>query len=201
MNEENNYCQDNEAQDDVYFKKWTNLLNWWPTAERSDDQFDRIDYRYTGSTGTVSNIELKGRDGNKTEESIAYYPAYFSGIFIEKGKYEHLMKRWEENKEIPVYINFFNSGNTVVIYDLRKAEKLYEEAKLYKVWSGVKKAYEWVQRYELTLKSAAYVYNYFTTPQGYKIDAPDFKNWQTSLYKKAKQDHTLYEKDPYYICP
>lgn len=186
-----NYCQRKERLDDEYFSTWTTEIfpQWFSTATRTDDEFDQIDYYCTTTTGEKVNCELKGRDGEATKTD--YYPAYFSGIFIEVGKHKKLLDEYEKTGAIPLFWNFFNSGNTLVIFDLRTAEI----TKTKWVWvtyydddGNVNK--ERVQRHELDLHTALRYYNYY--PEKKQVYKMNPKEVTTHLYLNKIM------KDPYY---
>lgn len=193
------FYQKCEAQDDIYFNKWAKRLNWFSSYERSANRFDRVDFHCVlRKSGKICNCELKDRQGKVGGNT--YYPAYFSGIYIEPDKYEYLMNRWKNFGEIPIYINFFNDGQTMSLFDLRKAKILrYNKTVKVAVDKSIKACgYEWVYRHELDIKSGTHLYMY-DNPEDvddYIIQKADVKNWEIAQYKN-KQYTDLYYNNPY----
>ena len=81
----------------------------WCTKLERNTLFDRNDIGAKDRKGRRINIELKTRN-----ISIDKYDT----IYIEEDKYKHLLMKWENDGEIPLYINFFNNG--VGVWDVRK---------------------------------------------------------------------------------
>ena len=98
-----------EIEDFEKLKEVNNDLKWFTKLERNT-LFDRIDIEAKDRKGRRVNIELKTR--------IIPIDKYDT-IYIEEDKYKHLMMKWENDGEIPLYINFFNGG-IVGVWDLRK---------------------------------------------------------------------------------
>ena len=98
-----------EIEDFDKLKEVNNDLKWFTKLERNT-LFDRIDIDAKDRLGRRVNIELKTRN-----ISIDKYDT----IYIEEDKYKHLIMKWENDGEIPLYINFFNGG-IVGVWDLRK---------------------------------------------------------------------------------
>lgn len=133
-----NYYQESEEKGNELFTKWAKEVGCFQTMERQD-LFSRVDWKCVGKKGTKINCELKVR-------STLKYPS----IFIEPGKYEYLITQWNENKEVPWFINM--CGNEVLVFDLRvvKPTKLTQV----QIWSHPDKCYKWVERYELPTNKA-----------------------------------------------
>lgn len=98
-----------EIEDFNKLKEINEDLKWFTKLERNT-LFDRIDIEAKDRKGRSVNIELKTRI-----ISIDKYDT----IYIEENKYKHMIMKWENDGEIPLYINFFN-GEIVGIWDLRK---------------------------------------------------------------------------------
>lgn len=98
-----------EIEDFEKLKEVNNDLKWFTKMERNT-LFDRIDIEANDRKRRRVNIELKTR--------IIPIDKYDT-IYIEEDKYKHLMMKWENDGEIPLYINFFNGG-IVGVWDLRK---------------------------------------------------------------------------------
>lgn len=99
--------QDCEARDYRYFKEWRDssklagiLFNqFFPTGVA-----ETCDIKAFNITGGTSNVELKLRRKDAEE---------FGDCWIEKGKYERLMQRWDDGGCYPVYINFIGDASNV----------------------------------------------------------------------------------------
>ena len=103
------YFDKMEIEDFEKLKEINNDLKWFIKLERNT-LFDRIDIEAKDRKGRRVNIELKTR--------IIPIDKYDT-IYIEEDKYKHLLMKWENDGEIPLYINFFNGG-IVGVWDLRK---------------------------------------------------------------------------------
>lgn len=184
METKGEYCQRKERLDDIYFAKWINP-KFFKQCYRTKNEFDRVDYHIIKKDGTKVNVELKGRDGVATETN--YYPAYFSGTFIEVGKYNNLMKRWKYYGEKPIYINFFENGNTMQVFDLSTA-KIKRHNKKVEVSTGENGETEIVYRHELDLATSKIYYYY---PEFKRYTIVDGSKMEDSLYQLG------YKSDPY----
>ena len=96
-----------EIEDFNKLKEINEDLKWFTKLERNT-LFDRIDIEAKDRKGRRVNIELKTRN-----IAIDKYDT----IYIEEDKYKHMIMKWENDGEIPLYINFFNGG--VGVWDLR----------------------------------------------------------------------------------
>lgn len=133
-----NYYQDCEDICNDLFVKWAEQTKIFKDMVRQP-LLSRIDWKCVTIKDNKVNCELKYRS------SLAY-----DTIFIEPGKYEILMKQWQEEKVIPWFINL--CGDEVLLFDLRIVKPI-----------GVKEVYildkahmnhKWVQRYELPTNKA-----------------------------------------------
>ena len=146
----NSFFNSCERIDDRYFKYFNDKVDWFKEINRNGD-LDRIDWTCVNRTGTTTNCELKLRDNHINQ---------YDDVYIEVDKYKHLMKRWKENKEIPLYINFFQDEKHVAVWDLRKVNKMnfYPFARIY---NKGKQRWEEVERYGLFPRdSMFYIYDY-----------------------------------------
>ena len=101
-----------EIEDFNKLKEINEDLKWFTKLERNT-LFDRVDVEAKDKNGRRINIELKSRI-----ISIDKYET----IYIAEDKYNYMMMKWENDEEIPLYINFFNGG-IVGVWDLRKFPK------------------------------------------------------------------------------
>lgn len=144
-----NFFTDSERIDDRYFKYFNSKINWFKEINRNND-FDQVDWTCVNRTGTTTNVELKLRDNQINS---------YDDVYIEVKKYKELMRRWSTNKEIPLYINFFQDDKHIAMWDLRKIKMMnyYPTARIY---NKGKRVWETVERYGLKPKdSKYYIYN------------------------------------------
>ena len=128
-----------ESEDFNKLKEINEDLKWFTKLERNT-LFDRIDIEAKDRNTRSVNIELKTRN-----MSIDKYDT----IFIEEDKYKHMMMKWENDGEIPLYINFFNGG-IVGVWDLRKFTK--PEIINVRIYNKGRQTIENVNRYILPVK-------------------------------------------------
>lgn len=133
-----NYYQESEEKGNELFTKWAEAVGCFQTMERQD-LFSRVDWKCVGKKGTKINCELKVR-------STLKYP----DIFIEPSKYEYLMKQWEDNQELPWFINMCE--DLVFVFDLRKCDVI--DKGQVRIWSHPDQCYKMVHRYALSTKQA-----------------------------------------------
>ena len=129
-----------EIEDFDKLKKINEDLKWFTKLERNT-LFDRIDIEAKDRKGRSVNIELKTR--------IIPIDKYDT-IYIEEDKYKHLIMKWENDGEIPLYINFFNGG-IVGVWDLRKFPN--PELKNVRIINKGRQTIENVNRYILPVKN------------------------------------------------
>ena len=98
-----------ENMDDKYFDKLVSLTNWFRNVKRGE-KYSVIDYRATDIKGRECNIELKTR----------LYPIeYWDTWFIEEKKWDRLKDDYIKLNILPLYINFFQNGDNVCIWNLK----------------------------------------------------------------------------------
>lgn len=133
MKEDNNYFQKCEDIGDEKFINWTDSIGIFSKRERLP-LLSRIDWRCETPEGIIVNCELKVRNSLK-----------YDTIFIEPGKYNNLIREWNEYKRIPLYINFCE--DETVVFDLRKCN--VNDVGEIRIWDGYNKCYEMVHRFSL----------------------------------------------------
>lgn len=102
--------QECEARDYRCFKEFrdaspiaaTLFTDYYPTGV--GDTFDIQAFNITGGT---SNVELKMRREDAEN---------FNDCWIERGKYERLMERWNEGGYFPIYINFIGGASNIYMW-------------------------------------------------------------------------------------
>lgn len=128
-----------EIEDFNKLKEINNDLKWFTELERNT-LFDRIDIGAKDRKGRRVNIELKTR--------IIPIDKYET-IFIEEDKYKHLVRKWQNDGVIPLYINFFNGG-IVGVWDLRKFPN--PDITNVTIWNKGRQTIENVNRYILPVE-------------------------------------------------
>lgn len=133
-----NYYQNSEEIGNELFLKWAEQVGCFTKMERQD-LYSRVDWICQSYKGSTVNCELKVRDTLK-------YP----DIFIEPGKYQYLMDKWNTEKIIPFYINMCE--DLVYVFDLRRCKVI--DKGMVNVWSYPDHCYKLVHRYGLLTKQA-----------------------------------------------
>ena len=128
-----------EIEDFNKLKEINEDLKWFTNLERNP-LLDRIDIEAKDRKGRRVNIELKTRI-----ISIDKYET----IYIEEDKYKHMIMKWENDGEIPLYINFFNGG-IVGVWDLRKFHN--PEITSVRIYNKGRQTIENVNRYILPVE-------------------------------------------------
>ena len=96
----------------VFFNEHTHFFIIPNTNKRETQKYSVIDRQLLDRYGKRTiNIELKIRT-----KHINFY----NGVFIEPKKWEALKKDYQEKGIIPLYINFFQTHDNVIIFDLRQ---------------------------------------------------------------------------------
>lgn len=133
-----NYYENCEEVGNKLFLKWANEVKCFTQMDRQD-LYSRVDWICKTAKGITVNCELKVRN-------TLNYPT----IFIEIGKYNYLLQKWNEEKIIPFYINL--CGDTVLVFDLRRVKPLRQTT--VRIWSHPDQTYKTVERYELQTNKA-----------------------------------------------
>lgn len=129
------YCMKCEAIDDSIFKQLNDKYNIFTDLQRQE-LYSRYDFTgISTKLGKLCSIELKCRDNID-------YPT----LFIEKGKYEYLIKLYKDTGMIPVYINFTKEGKGI-IYNLLAIKN--PELIQVTIYNKMNQRYEKVWRYLL----------------------------------------------------
>lgn len=110
---ESPYFDHTEELNNLFFEDFNRTVGWFTDTQRQPVN-SVYDYLCKDRSGRTVNVELKVRniDINK-----------YDTILIEPKKWEYLTKRWNDFGEIPLYVNFFQDGRHVGVFDLRKMEK------------------------------------------------------------------------------
>lgn len=109
-----NYFDTMENKNDEYlafFNEHTHFFIIPNTNKRETPKYSVIDRQLRDRNNRIINIELKIRT-----KHINFY----NGVFIEPKKWNALKTDYQENGIIPLYINFFQTHDNVIIFDLRQ---------------------------------------------------------------------------------
>lgn len=133
-----NYYEDSEQIGNELFTKWANEVNVFLDMERQP-LLSKVDWICKSKKGNLVNCELKVRN------TLSYQT-----IFIEPGKYNNLVRLWNEKRIIPWYINL--CGDEVLVFDLRYVRPC--RITNVRIWSHPDQNYKYVDRFELETNKA-----------------------------------------------
>ena len=133
-----NYYEDSEQIGNELFTKWANEVNVFSEMERQP-LLSKVDWICKSKKGNLVNCELKVRN------TLSYQT-----IFIEPGKYNNLVRLWNEKRIIPWYINL--CGDEVLVFDLRYVRPC--RITNVRIWSHPDQNYKYVDRFELETNKA-----------------------------------------------
>lgn len=112
MNE--TYFDDMERTDDKYLYIFNDKMHFFimpKKEERETVKCSTIDRQLIDKKGRKCAVELKLRHCDINT---------YNGIFCTQKQWEALEREYKENGKIPLYINFFQNQEKVLIYDMRK---------------------------------------------------------------------------------
>lgn len=133
-----NYYEDSEQIGNELFTKWAEEVNVFSDMERQP-LLSKVDWICKSNKGNLVNCELKVRN------TLSYQT-----IFIEPGKYNNLVRLWNEKRIIPWYINL--CGDEVLVFDLRYVRPC--RITNVRIWSHPDQNYKYVDRFELETNKA-----------------------------------------------
>lgn len=133
-----NFYQISEECDDQKFQNWAQQVDCFKEMQRQP-LMSKVDWICTAKSGKKVNCELKGRTSLDWDT-----------IFIEVGKYDYLMQKWEQEKIIPWYINMCDQ--TVFLFDLRYVKP--SRNTLVRIWDKGAQSFKYEYRYELLTSKA-----------------------------------------------
>lgn len=140
------YYEESEKTDNAYFERFNDYMKWFTITERQG-HFNRIDYYCTDKKGRNVSVELKLRYNTINT---------FDSIFIEEEKFSTMINKFNNENFLPLFINFFQNGDNVAVWDLRKyADKKPELIEKIILDPGVNQT-KLVKRYLLPTKDAHY---------------------------------------------
>ena len=133
-----NYYEESEQIGNELFTKWANEVNVFSEMKRQP-LLSKVDWICKSKKGNLVNCELKVRN------TLSYQT-----IFIEPGKYNNLVRLWNEKRIIPWYINL--CGDEVLVFDLRYVRPC--RITNVRIWSHPDQNYKYVDRFELETNKA-----------------------------------------------
>lgn len=105
----NEFFDKTESLDDKYLAALNERTHWFTELKRQH-KYSTIDYEGTDKKGRKCWIELKTREHDES---------YFSTWFIEEKKWNELERVYKEDGTKPLYINFFKSADSFIIWNLQ----------------------------------------------------------------------------------
>lgn len=135
-----NYFDNMEDIDAKYLEEFNNKVHWFTHLERQP-RFSMIDYKAKDKKGRKFNIELKTRMHDVNQ---------FETIFIEVLKYNNLMHYQKYYNEKPLYINFFQNGDTCIIWSL--SDIVQPDKTTVEIFNPGKNKKETVERFLLPIR-------------------------------------------------
>lgn len=127
-----------------YFEQFNDDVKWFKTLKRQPTE-SGIDYYCIDNKGRVCAVELKTRTNNIFA---------FETTFIEVEKFDRLMMQYTENDMIPLYMNFYQNGDYVGIFDLREFQ--CPKLNTVRLFDKGHKEYKVEQRYLLENRKSIY---------------------------------------------
>lgn len=141
-----NYYDSQEMRDYNFLTEFNNSIRWFEKMKPTP-QFAHIDAVAKDYLGKKYVIELKERgpkyDCNKMED-----------VFIEPLKIEWLNKG-KAKGAAPIYINIFNNGKDILVWDFRKPLTL-KEYKNVRIWDKGASKYKYQDRFGLLINEATH---------------------------------------------
>lgn len=139
-----NYYDKSEDKVSQYFEDFNSINEWFTETERQP-RFSHIDYLCVDTANRNVSVELKLRYQD---------PFKFDTIFLETEKYNHLISKWNSEEYIPLYINFFQTKDDMMVWDLRTLENL--EKKSIQIFDPGDEQVKIVERYLLPIRKGHY---------------------------------------------
>lgn len=142
MKNNQNYYDSQEMRDYSIFTKFNDSIQWF-TKTKANPKYAHIDVVAKDSLGNKYAIELKERN---------YDLSKLVDVFIEPLKVEWLRKA-EDKGAAPIYINIFNNGDTILVWDFRKKPTLQLHQNV-RIWDKGASQYKYQDRYGLLISEA-----------------------------------------------
>ena len=99
-----------EELDDFNLSFFNRRIGWFKEMHRQD-LHSKIDWYCVDRKGRNCSCELKTRFNDIFK---------YETIFIEPGKYDAMIEKYDKDGYIPLYINFMQDHRNVAVFDFRK---------------------------------------------------------------------------------
>ena len=151
-----NFYENSEELDDFNLSFFNRRIGWFKEMHRQD-LYSRIDWYCIDKKGRNCSVELKTRFNDIFK---------YGTIFIEPGKYDAMIEKYNEDGYIPLYINFMQDFKHVAVFDLRNFNRSNVELLDTMIFNPGPKEIQLVQRLLLPVREASY-YEYDTINKKY----------------------------------
>ena len=141
-----NFYENSEELDDFNLSFFNRKIGWFKEMHRQD-LYSRIDWYCVDKKGRNCSVELKTRFNDIFK---------YETIFIEPGKYDAMIEKYNKDKYIPLYINFMQDNKHVVVFDLRKFNRSNVELLDTMIFNQGPNEIQLVQRLLLPVRESAY---------------------------------------------
>ena len=141
-----NFYENSEELDDFNLSFFNRKIGWFKEMKRQD-LYSRIDWYCIDRKGRNCSVELKTRFNDIFK---------YETIFIEPGKYDAMVEKYDKEGYIPLYINFMQDFKHVAVFDLRKFNRSNVELLDTMIFNPGPKEIQLVQRLLLSVREASY---------------------------------------------
>ena len=135
-----------EELDDFNLSFFNRRIGWFREMHRQD-LHSKIDWYCVDRKGRNCSCELKTRFNDIFK---------YETIFIEPGKYDAMIEKYDKEGYIPLYINFMQDNKHVAVFDLRKFNRSNVELLDTMIFNPGPKEIQLVQRLLLPVREASY---------------------------------------------
>ena len=135
-----------EELDDFNLSFFNRRIGWFKEMHRQD-LHSKIDWYCVDRKGRNCSCELKTRFNDIFK---------YETIFIEPGKYDAMIEKYDKEGYIPLYINFMQDHRNVAVFDLRKFNRNNVELLDTMIFNPGPKEIQLVQRLLLPVREASY---------------------------------------------
>ena len=141
-----NFYENSEELDDFNLSFFNRKIGWFKEMYRQD-LYSRIDWYCVERKGRNCSCELKTRFNDIFK---------YETIFIEPGKYDAMIEKYDKEGYIPLYINFMQDHRNVAVFDLRKFNRNNVELLNTMIFNPGPNEIQLVQRLLLPVREASY---------------------------------------------
>ena len=135
-----------EELDDFNLSFFNRKIGWFKEMHRQD-LHSKIDWYCVDRKGRNCSCELKTRFNDIFK---------YETIFIEPGKYDAMIEKYDKDGYIPLYINFLQDNKHVAVFDLRKFNRSNVELLDTMIFNPGPKEIQLVQRLLRPVREASY---------------------------------------------